>query len=39
MNLFGFLEELDPALPKKGPGDIPNPTSSQFLFMIGFIVL
>jgi hypothetical protein len=39
INLFGFLAELDPALPKKGPGGMPNPISIAFLSIIGFAFL
>jgi len=39
INLFGFLAELDPDLPKKGPGGMPKPKSIAFLSMIGFAFL
>jgi hypothetical protein len=39
INLFGFFAELDPDLPKKGPGGIHKPISIAFLSIIGFTFL
>jgi hypothetical protein len=39
INFFGLFAELDPDLPKKGPGDMPNPISIAFLEIIGLTTL